>query len=370
MANRVAKLLGVEKPIIQASMFYLTDAKLVAAVSNAGGFGILGMAAGQDHYEPNVEKSIAELKEEIHKTKELTDKPFGLTFSPVPIRKDDVDASSGASKTEKHEDNEQTLSDLGSVLKASNDVEYDIDKDQMTNALLNLAKEENIKAVLLDGLIFDLVQKWTDRLHEAGIKVLFRPSTPEPKLVSQAAKAGVDAIIATGFDEGGTVPAKVVGTFSAIPMVVDAAEGVPVIAAGGITDDRTAKAAFALGAEGIYAGTAFLATEESPMADNIKKQMLDTTAEDMLMFRAPNSFYRSLPGELPDKLVEMDKKGATADEIWAAAGDYDDLRQGMLFGKLDKGIASFGLGISMIHSIDPVAKVVNRIYSGIPEDER
>lgn len=106
------------------------------------------------------------------------------------------------------------------------------------------------------------------------------------------------------------------------------------------------------------------------MAQNIKEQMLHTTAEDMLMFKAPNSFYRSLPGKMPNKLVEMDKKGATADEIWDVAGGYDNLRQGMLFGKLDKGIASFGLGISMIHSIDPVAKIIDRIYSGILEDER
>lgn len=367
MTNRVAELLGVEKPIIQASMFFLTDAKLVAAVSNAGGFGILGMAAGQDHFEPNAQKSIAELREEIHKTKELTDKPFGLTLAPTPIKKNETDTVSGASKKPKAKE-EQTFSDLGSVLKADGDAEYDIDADEMTNGILNLAKEEKLPAVMMGGAI--IIPEWVERIHEAGLKVMFRPTTPEPAIIKKAVKAGVDAIIATGFDEGGTVPAKVVGTFAVIPMVVDAAEGVPVIAAGGITDKRTAKAAFDLGAEGIYAGTAFLASEESPMADNIKEKVIDATAEDMLMFRAPNSFYRSLPGKLPNKLVEMDKQGASAQEIWTAAGDYDDLRQGMLFGDLDKGIASFGLGISMIHAIDPVAKIVDRLYSGIPEQVR
>lgn len=366
MTNRVANLLGVEKPIIQASMFYLTDAKLVAAVSNAGGFGILGQAAGQDHFQPDVKKSIDELREEIHKTKELTDKPFGLTFTPTPIKKGEADASTGASQAPKNEENNPNDT-LSAIMNISENEEFDIDADEMANAIFKLAQEEGIKTLLWSGA---LIPQWVERLHNAGIKVMFRPLTPEPAIVKQAAKAGVDAIIATGFDEGGTVPTKVVGTFAVIPMVVDAAEGVPVIAAGGVTDERTAKAAFDLGAEGIYAGTAFLATEESPMADNIKQKMIDTTAEDMLMFRAPNSFYRSLPGELPNKLVEMDKKGATADEIWAAAGDYDDLRQGMLFGKLDKGIASFGLGISMIHSIDPVEKVVDRIYAGLPEEAR
>lgn len=101
MVNRVTKLLNIEKPIIQASMFYLTNAKLVAAVSNAGGFGILGMGAGQDHYEPNVEKNLELIKKEIKKTKKLTDKPFGLTISPTPFKKIDIDASSGASQIQK-----------------------------------------------------------------------------------------------------------------------------------------------------------------------------------------------------------------------------------------------------------------------------
>ncbi|MBP2058244.1 enoyl-[acyl-carrier protein] reductase II [Lactobacillus colini] len=368
MVNRVTKVIGTEKPIIQASMFYLTDAKLVAAVSNAGGLGIIGMSAGIDHYEANIEKSLAFTKQEIEKTKKLTNKPFGLTISPMPIKKKTVDTSSGASQ---NSDKTTDIKDLGKAIlsadKNSNE-ELGLDADLLTNGLLNLAKEENIKVVMWSGIF---IPGWVERFHDAGIKVLFRPMDPEPTVIKNAIKGGVDAIIATGFDEGGTVPSKTVGTFSAIPMAVDATEDkVPVIAAGGITDERTAKAAFALGAEGIYAGTAFLASKEAPMAQNIKERMLTTNAEEMLMFRAPNSFYRSLSGELPDKLVEMDKAGATANEIWDAAGGYDDLRQGMLFGKLDKGIASFGLGISMIHEIEPVEVIVNRLYAGIPEDAR
>lgn len=86
------------------------------------------------------------------------------------------------------------------------------------------------------------IQGWVERFHKAGIKILFRPMTPEPNVVKQAIDDGVDAIIVTGFDEGGTVPSKVVGTFAAIPMVVDIVNRkIPVIAAGGITDARTAK---------------------------------------------------------------------------------------------------------------------------------
>ncbi|MCD5503914.1 NAD(P)H-dependent flavin oxidoreductase [Lactobacillus delbrueckii] len=166
--------------------------------------------------------------------------------------------------------------------------------------------------------------------------------------------------------EGGTVPAKVIGTFAILPLIVDAADGkVPVVAAGGLVDKRTVRAAFDLGAEGVYAGTAFLATEESPLAENIKQDMLKYDADDLLMFRAPNSFYRSLPGELPEKLLEMDKQGKSAAEIWAAADDYNCLLYGMHDGDLSRGIVSFGLGISSIHSIDPVSVVVDRLNSGV-----
>ncbi|BBL27593.1 hypothetical protein LDE01_08900 [Lactobacillus delbrueckii subsp. delbrueckii] len=151
-----------------------------------------------------------------------------------------------------------------------------------------------------------------------------------------------------------------------LPLIVDAADGkVPVVAAGGLVDKRTVRAAFDLGAEGVYAGTAFLATEESPLAENIKQDMLKYDADDLLMFRAPNSFYQSLPGELPEKLLEMDKQGKSAAEIWAAAGDYNCLLYGMHDGDLSRGIASFGLGISSIHSIDPVSVVVDRLNSGV-----
>ncbi|MCT3507594.1 nitronate monooxygenase [Lactobacillus delbrueckii subsp. lactis] len=197
-------------------------------------------------------------------------------------------------------------------------------------------------------------------IKEAGIKIIFRAVTPTAENTREAIEAGVDVIIATGFDEGGTVPANI------LPLIVDAADGkVPVVAAGGLVDKRTVRAAFDLGAEGVYAGTAFLATEESPLAEKIKQDMLKYDADDLLMFRAPNSLYRSLPGELPEKLLEMDKQGKSAAEIWAAAGDYNCLLYGMHDGDLSRGIASFGLGISSIHSIDPVSVVVNRLNSGV-----
>ncbi|CAH1706192.1 protein of unknown function [Lactobacillus delbrueckii subsp. delbrueckii] len=122
-------------------------------------------------------------------------------------------------------------------------------------------------------------RKWAKKFKEAGIKIIFRAVTPTAENTREAIEAGVDVIIATGFDEGGTVPAKVIGTFAILPLIVDAADGkVPVV---------------------------------------------------------------------------------------AAAGDYNCLLYGMHDGDLSRGIASFGLGISSIYSIDPVSVVVNRLNSGV-----
>ena len=175
-------------------------------------------------------------------------------------------------------------------------------------------------------------------------------------------------IAATGFDEGGTLPVQAVGTFSIVPMLADAAEGkVPIVACGGIADERTAKAAFVLGAEGLLVGTAFLLSEESLVADNIKNAVVNLNAEDMMMYRVLPAFYRTIPGELPNKLVEMSKNGASEAEIFEAQNKHLGIRNGMLFGDLSNGFASFGLGISMIHKIEPVSVIANRLTDGIRE---
>ncbi|HFI0596291.1 TPA: NAD(P)H-dependent flavin oxidoreductase [Streptococcus suis] len=169
-------------------------------------------------------------------------------------------------------------------------------------------------------------------------------------------------IVATGFDEGGTVPNNVIGTFSIVPLIVDVAKGrVPVMAAGGIADERTAEAAFVLGAEGLFVGTAFMMAEESVLADKIKGMALEADATDLIMYRTVPSFYRSLPGELPDKLLEMSIAGATEEEIYEAQHAYLGMRDGMLFGDLSKGYASFGLGISFIDKIVPVQVIMDKL---------
>lgn len=324
MTNRACEILGIEKPIVQGPAFWLTDAQFVAACSNAGALGVLGLNAGQTESVFTVEETMERTREQIRKVKQLTDKPFALNVGPV-----------------------------------------DPARDVFTDPTIELMVEEGVSIALYWG---EVIPEWFDKFHDNGIKVIFRAATPTVKNTRDAVAAGADIIAATGFDEGGTLPAAPIGTFSITPMLVDATEGkVPILACGGIADERTAKTAFALGAEGLLIGTAFLLTEESIVADNIKQMAVEANADDLLAYRVDPTYYRSLPGEVPNKLKELSDAGTSGKEIFEAQNKFNGMRNGVLFGDLTQGFASFGLGISMIHAIEPVAKVVDRLMKGIAE---
>ena len=323
MKNRVCEILGIEKPIVQGPTFWLTDGNYVGAISKAGGLGVLGFNAGQKQSVYTVEETVENMRREVKIVKSITDKPFGINIGPT-----------------------------------------DPENDKFTLPMLDMMQEEGIHAVVWASMTFDAY--WVKACHARDIKVIYRAQTPTAEDTDRAINAGVDIVVATGFDEGGTVPNKVVGTFSVVPMIVDAAKGrVPVLAAGGVADERTAQAAMVLGAEGLFVGTAFLLAEESIVAQNIKEQAVKSDADDLLMYRTVPAYYRSLPGELPDKLLEMSNAGASEEEIYKAQHAYDGMRDGMLFGDLSKGFASFGLGISLIHAIEPVSVMMDRLMRGV-----
>lgn len=230
--------------------------------------------------------------------------------------------------------------------------------------MMQLVFDEGLTAVAYGGAILPEVFQ---ELHAHNVKVIFRTVESTPENSREAEAAGADIIVASGFDAGGTLPEKVVGTFSMIPMIVDAVDHTPVLASGGIVDQRTARAAMALGADGVYAGTIFLLSQESRMADNIKQLAVNATADQLLMYRAFPGYYRSLPGKLADKLVTLDKSGASGRDIFTAAGAFEGMHQGMILGNLDQGYASLGLGISSVHEIKPVKKIVDELADGIAQ---
>lgn len=318
--NRVCEILGIEKAVIQGPLSWLTDARLVAAVSNAGGLGVLGPNAGltAEIAVSTPEETAHKMREEIRKTKTLTNKPFAVNL--IPTHHNDI----------------------------------------WTPPIMQVIKEEKIPAVVYIGYEDHAInQNLFNELKASNIKIIYRNLNPTPENTRIAENAGADIIVATGFDEGGTLPNKVLGTFSIVPLIVDVAQKVPVIAAGGITDRRTARAAHALGAEGVFAGSVFISTIESRVPQSVKDKIIAANGLDLLLFRTLPNYYRSLPGKLTEKLVEMDKAGVNKEEIGIAMGGLRGLRIGMLEGNTDEGYISLGTGIGSIQSIRSVAEIVN-----------
>lgn len=317
MKNRVCEILGIEKPVIQGPMVWLTDAKLAAAVSNAGGLGSLGPNAGQTVVTRDPGETAERMREEIRKVRAMTDKPFSVNVLPV---------QNG--------------------------------EDIFTPPMLKVIYEEKVPVVTFVGEPDAAMFK---EFKDHGIKIVYRSLNPSPENTRAAEAAGADIIVATGFDEGGTLPGQVLGTFSIVPLIVDAAEHTPVMAAGGIANRRAFNAAFALGAEGVYCGTAFLMSVESRMADNVKQAVLKADAQDLLLFRTIPAYYRSLPGNLANELVAMDKAGATNEELGKKMGGFANLRIGMLEGDMDNGYVSVGNGISHIHEIKSAKAIIDEL---------
>ena len=314
MKNRICNILGIEKPVIQGPMVWLTDAKLVAAVSNAGGLGSLGPNAGQTSVTRDPGETAERMRAEIRKVRELTDKPFSVNVLPM-----------------------------------SNGV------DVFTPPMLKVIFEEKVPVVTYVG---DVKKELFGEIKSHGITIVYRSLNPSPAEAAFAEECGADIVVATGFDEGGTLPNMTLGTFSIVPLIVDAVKSVPVMAAGGIYDRRSFNAALALGAEGVYCGTAFLRSEESRMAANVKEAVLKANAKDLLLFRTIPAYYRSLPGALANKLVEMDRAGVTNEELGKAMGGFANLRKGMLEGDMEGGYVSVGHAISFIHEIKSSAQII------------
>ena len=315
--NRICSILGISKPVIQGPMVWLTDAKLAAAVSNAGGLGSLGPNAGQTVVTRDPDGTAENMRAEIRKVREMTNKPFSVNVLPV---------QNG--------------------------------EDIYTPPMLKVIYEERVPVVTFVGEPDEAMFR---EFKAHGIKIVYRSLNPTPKNAREAEKFGADIIVATGFDEGGTLPSAVLGTFSIVPLIVDAVDHTPVMASGGITDNRGFKAALALGAEGVYCGSAFLMSRESRMADNVKQAVLSANALDLLLFRTIPAYYRSLPGELANELVAMDKAGASNDELGRKMVGFTNLRVGMLEGDMNKGYVSVGNGISFIHEILSVQQIIDNL---------
>lgn len=316
MQNRITQLLNIKYPIVQAPMSWLTDAHLVASVAKAGGLGFLAPHAGQTTNPTSNQDVLERMRAEIKKVKALTDKPFGVPFM----------------------------------------LSYDL---SLIAPMVDLLIEERVPVVLDNGwLDADIYTK----LKQAGITIICRLPNPNLADALKAQELGADILVLTGFDEGGTLPMKEIGSFNVLSEFVGKVD-LPIMLAGGIADNKAVQASMALGAEGVWIGTAFIATTECRASEKVKQWIVDSAANDLLLFRTEPYYYRSLPTELAKKCFELSESGASRADIAKVMNAGTGMRLGMLEGDFEHGYVSVGNGIGAINRIKSVQELIDELMA-------
>lgn len=363
LRSRVSEMLGIRHPILLAGMGRASTPELAAAVSNAGGLGVLGAAGCGPH----------QLRDWIRRTRALTDRPFGVdTLLPASVRRAAGNAG-GVPATEllpRHRAFAAAfLASEGLVPPDAAALDALLGRDPADRdgpaplsqaffeAQMEVVIEERV-ALYAAGL--GNPRPWMERLHANGTLVLAVVGTT--RHARQVLAAGVDMIVAQGHDGGGhNAP---VGTMALIPQVVDAVEGrVPVLGAGGIGDGRGVAAALMLGAEGAWIGTAFLATEEAGIAGAQKRALVEAGDEGTVVSRSVTGKpARMLRGAWPAAYAEagleplpMPHQGAISAPVTAAA---------LAAGRADVWGGFAGQGLGMVRAVRPAAEVFRSIVEG------
>lgn len=294
----IAEIFNIKYPIIQGGMTKIADSKLVSAVSNAGGLGILASAG----------MSATELKEEIRRTKNLTDKPFGVNL----------------------------------MLMNKNIPE-----------LIDVIIEEGIKIVSTGA---GTPKPYMPILKEHGIKVI--AVIPNVKVAKKMEELGVDAVVAEGTESGGHVGETT--TLTLIPQVVDAVN-IPVIAAGGIADGRGVAASFILGAQGVQLGTLFLATEECLVPDTFKQAIIEANdTSTVVVGRQKGIPFRSIKNDVVIKYYELEQENITKEELDEIKNT--GLEQAIVNGDRENGILMAGQISGLIKEVKSVKEVIEEIF--------
>ena len=297
--NRICQLFGIQYPVIQGGMVWCSGWRLASAVSNAGGLGLIG--AGSMH--PEV------LREHIRKCQSTTDKPFGVN---VPLMYPEIDA------------------------------------------LMNILVEEGVKIVFTSA---GNPKTWTGFLKGPGIKVAHVVSSS--KFAVKCEQAGVDAIVAEGFEAGGHNGREETTTLCLIPAVRRATT-LPLIAAGGIGTGNAMLATFALGAEGVQIGTRFALTEESSAHENFKQLCLNLNEGDTKLLLKKLSPTRLVKGEFTTAVEEAEARGASAEEMKELLGKGRS-KKGIFEGNLQEGELEIGQVASLFREMQTVSEVMKEI---------
>lgn len=307
--NRITKLFGIQYPIIQGGMVWCSGWRLTAAVSNAGGLGLLG--AGSMHPET--------LVEHIHKLKAATNKPWGVN---VPLMYPEIDR------------------------------------------LMQILVDEQVRIVFTSA---GSPKKYTAFLHEAGITVVH--VVPSSKLAIKCEQAGVDAIVAEGFEAGGHNGKEETTTLSLIPAVCQAVQ-LPVIAAGGIACGQQVLAAMAMGAEGVQMGTVFALSAESSANDAFKQRCIAAGEGGTMLCLKALSPTRLVRNALYDRIAKAEAEGQNDAEQLRQILGTAAAKRGIFEGDIDNGELEIGQSAAYVKEVLPTAVIMQQIVQQYDEAKK
>jgi enoyl-[acyl-carrier protein] reductase II len=308
METRITKLFDIKYPVIQAGMVWCSGWELASAVSNAGGLGLLGSGSMY----PDV------LEENIIKCKETTDKPFGIN---VPLLYPEIDEH------------------------------------------IKLIIKHNIKIVFTSA---GSPSKYTPVLKENGVTVVH--VIANVKFAKKCKDAGVDAIVAEGFEAGGHNGIEETTTMVLIPLIRKAVD-LPLIAAGGIGTGRQMLAAFALGAEGVQIGSRFVASVESSAHINFKNKILEAKDGDTILSMKKVVPVRLMKNKFYQDIRTAEERGADSDELKSLLG-RGRAKKGMFEGDMDEGELEIGQVSALIEDIKPAGEILKEIVDEFEEAKR
>ncbi|WP_432411231.1 NAD(P)H-dependent flavin oxidoreductase [Rasiella sp. SM2506] len=308
MQNKITQLFNIQYPIIQAGMIWNSGWRLASAVSNAGGLGLLG--AGSMY--PEV------LREHILKCKKATNKPFGVN---VPMLYPNLEE------------------------------------------IIQIIIEEGVKIVFTSA---GNPKTYTQHLKDNGITVVHVVSSVKFALKSQ--EAGVDAVVAEGFEAGGHNGREETTTFTLIPMVKEQIS-VPLIAAGGIANGKGMLAAMILGADGVQVGSRFVASEESSAHQAFKKMVVEAKEGDTLLTLKELAPVRMLKNKFFSEVMELYTKSPTKEQLIDLLGRAR-AKRGMFEGDLEDGELEIGQIAGLIHDIKPAAQLVKEMVLEFEEAKK
>lgn len=299
MAKSITEVLGIKYPIIQGGMAWISDAKLAAAVSNAGGTGIISCGGRTTEY----------VRKEIRKAKQLTDKPFGVNVMLMAPNKDEI---------------------------------------------VDVICEEKPAFVTLGA---GNPVPYFAKLKEAGIKVI--PVIPNVKLAKRVAAAGADAMVAEGMEAGGHI--GVLTTMALMTQVIPEIKDIPVVMAGGFGDGRGLAAAMLMGAGGVQMGTRFLVAEECSVHENMKQKLIEAVDTDTIVTGLTlGGAVRGIKNKFSTEFVQKENEGKTSKEelIRMATGTN---KLAAVEGDVVNGMMQAGQSLTVLQKVEPVATIIEDI---------